>query len=1097
MVTATGESAADSAEERLARLIDRLLAGAEAAAGAGDWEQVNRLAHDVLDVAPDDDRAQALLRRADAEQPRPEDQRAFVTLLFSDIARSTDLADVSEPEIIRDLYRIYRQAATSAIEALGGNVLQFQGDGIVACFGYPDDHEDDAKRAVLAALGIVERMQAAAAGLHERYGIEAPVRVGVHTGTVVVAGLGSSLPEASDVVGVVTNVTARLQAEADPNTVVISDVTRQLVEHDFELVPVGTRSLKGIARPVQVYRVARPRSLSGGTEGARPKPASLVGREGPRRRLHQGWDVALGGRDGDTVAQDTFVTVHGPAGIGKSRLAADLCQRVQADGGIVLQAVCSPYHTNVALWPIRLMVEHRLGLYPDQPHEERLAVVEGRLEAVGMPVAGVVPLLAPLLGLEGENTPARPEVDALALRAETLNALADWLIRSAQMNPTLLVVEDLHWADPTTSDLLGLIAGGRGAGVMVVVTSREPITTPWAHSIAQIELGPLDETDAASLVAGMAEADQLTAGQCAVIIERGAGIPLFIEELARSAVDATAGQLVPPRLMELLAARLRTHGVNLRVAQLAATIGAVFDENLLRELVGGPVAEALAGLQTAGIVDPAGDARGAEFRFRHVLLREAAYETQVLDARRSTHARIAGLLGATAGTPGDLAIVAQHLDLAGDAGQSVPAYIAAAQAAQGEASHTEARRLLDRAIELLDSFPEGDERELSELMIRMLRSMSTSSLFGYGYPDVYEDFQLADRICRRHRDRPEIMPAQIGVWSYMLVRGDLDAAVVVLEPLVDSVDAPEMGWFAPEIKSCLGYSDFYRGELKRARQWLEEAWAGYGLRPAEATFSPFWPLPNDPVSVTAVALACIAALQGRTTECAAWESRALASAERIGFPRGPFSSAFVSTYLAWIRMMTGDAAGAREFGRRALDIAAERRFDYFNAVGGPYELVPEPGLPVDAAQLERCELAMDLVGHGAFRPAFLGIMARNHAYLGDLDAALDKVGDALARVQKSGETVHQPDLLCLRADLTLEARPERSEDAVLDLKAAIGMGLDQGSFVFALRAANRLGRLPDAIRPVDWRDSVRRALEGFPPDSASPELIDALSILGE
>ena len=244
------------------------------------------------------------------------------------------------------------------------------------------------------------------------------------------------------------------------------------------------------------------------------------------------------------------------------------------------------------------------------------------------------------------------------------------------------------------------------------------------------------------------------------------------------------------------------------------------------------------------------------------------YETQVLPTRQATHRSIAELLGSGAASPGDLAVVAQHWDLAGDVSQSVPAYIVAAQAAQSAASHTEARHQLDRALELAATLPEVDERDLTDLMIRMQRTVSTSSLFGYGYPEVFEDFTIAEGICRRLTDRPEIMPAQVGIWSYLPVRGSVDAASVVLEPLTDVLDDPATAWFAPEIKSCMGYGAFYQGKLDEAHRWLVDVWEGYRARSVDAAASPFWPLPHDPVPVTAVALACVAALRGSTEESA-------------------------------------------------------------------------------------------------------------------------------------------------------------------------------------------------------------------------------------
>jgi len=517
----------------------------------------------------------------------------------------------------------------------------------------------------------------------------------------------------------------------------------------------------------------------------------------------------------------------------------------------------------------------------------------------------------------------------------------------------------------------------------------------------------------------------------------------------------------------------------------------------VRELAGAPVVDSLAQLELAGIVERLGDARQALYRFSHVLLRDAAYETQVMEARRATHDRIARLLSASATAPGEMAVVAQHLDLAGDVAQCIPAYIAAAQAAQADASHSEARRLLDRALELLALLPEGDERDFAELATRMFRTVSVSSLFGYGYPEVFTDFQLADRICRRHIDRPEILPAQLGIWSYLLVRGDLDAAGAVLASLAGSVDAPETAWFAPEIRTALGFHDLYRGDLESARRRLEEAWAGYLARPADDIVSTFWPLPHDPVPVTAVALACVAGLEGRTAESTEWERRALSTAEQIGFPRGPFSLAFVTTYLAWLRMMTGDARAARQLGQQTMDIAEECRFDYFTVISRQYVLAPEPDLPAEVDQLEQCESGMDSIGHGAFRPFFFGVVARNHAYRGDPDRALERVNEALAAVEKSGESVHLPDLLRVRAEAIAAASPKRLEHVVDDLLASVEIGTAQGSIVLALRAANALAQLPVDARPGNWRDVVRATLDRLSDDSTSPERATAIAMLGE
>lgn len=1096
MTAAQGQPAV-SAEDRLSLLIDRLLTSMEAAAAAGSWDRVVELANDVLTVDPPNPRAAAMIERATLEQSLPEGQRAFVSLIFADIVASTDMAEVAEPEVVQEVFTVYRRVAAETVEELDGRILQFQGDGLVACFGYPAAHGDDAQRAVLAGVRLVERMIPAAVDLSGRHGIEPAIRVGVHAGTVVIAGRPHGNFDASDITGSAINVTARLQGEAEPGTVVISDTARQLVEPHFELSPIGTRMLKGISRPMELHRVVRSTLSVPRATQELPERVELVGREGQRGLLRFTWNRRVHDTGGTASSERAVALLRGVPGIGKSALAADLVAHVQHEGGLVLAANCSPYHSNVALWPVGRMLEQLLGFSPGQPADERLAELEARLEDFSLE-RDALPLLAPLLGLGTDERVARPEVDPLALRQETLATLVAWLGRVASTTPTLVLVEDLHWADPTSVDLLGLLATGNVADTMILLTSRLPIDAPWATSVLDIELEPLKGKEAEGLVAALTEGG-VDERQRQLVVERGTGNPLFLRELSRSALTTEPGEALPPRLHEIFTARLRAPGIDLRVAQMAATLGAEFDKEPLRQLAGRPLDEALLQLEEAAIIEPV-EVRLGRYRFSHALLRDAAYETQVLPSRQATHRRIADLLGAAAASPGDLAVLAQHRDLAGDAAEAIAAYVEAARvAAQSAASHTEASRQLDRALELAAAMPESEERDLTELMIRMQRTVSTSSLFGYGYPEVYEDFTVAEKICTRLTDRQEILPAQVGIWSYLLVRGNVAAGSTVLDPLVDVVDDPETAWFAAEIKSCMGYSAFYQGRLDDAHRRLEEAWEGYRSRSVEGVkgaASPFWPLPHDPVPITAVALACVAALRGSTDESAMWERRAVATAEELDFPAGPFSLAFVTVYMAWIRTLMGNLEEAREVGRHTLETANRFRFDYFRLLGSQYTLLPEPGRPCDEATLVQCGEAMELVGHAAFRPWFLANVARNHHYLGDPKGAFELIEDAMEQVRASGELVHLPDLLRLRAEFTAQSHPDRMDEVVTDLVAAVSCGLEQGSLVLALRAANDLARLPDEVRPSDWADRIHSVMDRFPPNSSSPELADALHLLG-
>jgi hypothetical protein len=368
-------------------------------------------------------------------------------------------------------------------------------------------------------------------------------------------------------------------------------------------------------------------------------------------------------------------------------------------------------------------------------------------------------------------------------------------------------------------------------------------------------------------------------------------------------------------------------------------------------------------------------------------------------------------------------------------------------------------------------------------------------VFGFPHPEVLEDFQTADDLCRRYMHRPEVMPAAVGVFAYFFARAEYGTARTVLERVAELINVPEGAWFAPEVKSCLGFVAFYAGDMRQAHGMLEEAWDGFLSRPPEEMVSPFWGLPHDPVALTAVALSCVAGLQGRMAESETWKRRAVERAEGIGFPQGPLSLAFLTIYLAWLRMVFGDPAGAYRLGRQTIEIAERHGFDYFVTVARPYVLIRESGFPADPEFIRSTEADIEAAGHGAFRAAYLGNMARSQALLGNPSQALQTVENALLLVQKQGEWIQQPDLLRLRAELTASVHPDRMNDAVADLRAAVEVGLAQGSLVLALGAANDLARLHADSRPADWRSVLNSVYDLLPPDSVCPGILDARALL--
>ncbi|MGA7689964.1 MAG: AAA family ATPase, partial [Jiangellales bacterium] len=578
-----------SAESRLERLLGRLLSAAEASLAAGDVDTARATADEVLTVDPDNERASALLARMATRHRVATGERALMTLMFADLVSSTQLSERMEPEQLRDLFAFYRSAAREAVERYGGYVMKYMGDGILAGFGYPEPHEDDGRRAVLAGLDLVAAMREAEPDLLRRLGEAPQIRIGIHTGQVVVTDLSDdrSSDEKDSIVGVAPNLAARIQQAAEPDMVVISDVTQSLVDTDFYLHSLGERELKGISRPVEVFAVERTRHPGSRFYAERYRQGLLVGRDGARAALKAAWDEVRSG-----TPQALLVT--GEPGIGKTRLIAALVETVETTGGRVLGAGCLPYYSNVSLWPIARLIERSLGVVAEGT--DRLGALVESLDSLGLDLARSVPFLAHLIGADSSPAYPPPELDPSAFLDETLNQLVEWLVALSRETPHVFALEDLHWADPSTVALVGRVIARQPPGVLTVATTREATALAWADSVRQLSLDRLDQEAAGRLVdavvADVGGQARLTDEQRRHVVAQGEGIPLFVEELTRTYVAEAGNDRMPLRLQELLTWRLKAPGVDQRVAQVAATIGPIFDAATVSAVLGSDTAVA-------------------------------------------------------------------------------------------------------------------------------------------------------------------------------------------------------------------------------------------------------------------------------------------------------------------------------------------------------------------------------------------------------------------------------------------------------------------------------------------------------------------------
>jgi class 3 adenylate cyclase len=578
-----------------------------------------------------------------AGAPRtPNAARRQLTVLFCDLVDSTTLSSQFDPEDYREVVRAYQEASAAVIQRFDGYIAQYLGDGLLVYFGYPQAHEDDAQRAVRTGLGLVEAMGALNARLESRQSVRLAVRLGIHTGLVVVGEMGGGTRQEQLALGETPNVAARLQGLAAPDTVLVSAATYRLIAGFFVCQNLGVHTLRGVSEPVPVYQIlgesaAQSRLEIAGSSGLTP----LVGREAEVTLLLERWAQSAAG-------QGQVVLLSGEAGIGKSRLVEVLRQHVVSAGAQRLVFHCSPYHTSSALYPVIEQVQRVLQWHRDDAPETQLDALEQVLQTHGFPLPEVVPLLAALL-----SVPLLDRYPPLALtpqrqRQQTLETLAAWFLAAAERQPVLAVWEDLHWADPSTLELLGLLLDQTPTTHMLtLLTCRPEFHQPWATRsyVTQLTLGRLGRPQVEEMVTRLTGGKPLPAEVVEQIVAKTDGVPLFVEELVKMLLESGLVQeeaaryvltgplpplAIPTTLQDSLMARLDRLGSARDLAQLAAVLGREFAYEVLRAVVSldeTALQQALGRLVDAEVLYQRGLPPRASYIFKHSLIQEAAYQS--------------------------------------------------------------------------------------------------------------------------------------------------------------------------------------------------------------------------------------------------------------------------------------------------------------------------------------------------------------------------------------------------------------------------------------------------------------------------------------
>jgi class 3 adenylate cyclase/tetratricopeptide (TPR) repeat protein len=1094
--------------------LDQLLDRAVGALNRGDVAVAHDLAEQVLAADASNRDAAALLDVASSSAG----ELRRLSLLFCDLVGSTELSARLDTELYRTLVGRYKAVCREVIvRRYHGHISHIAGDGLLAVFGLPTPHENDAERAVRAALDIVRELRSLSVEVEAALAERLEARVAVHKGLVFL-----DIDE-DEIYGLAANVAARLQGLAAPGVVVISPQVQDVVGALFETVEEPAQRVKGVDQPLRHFRVIteRPEVPARG----RPWAAPLVGRSDEIGLLRDRWRQA---RDG-TDPEPRVVHLRGEAGIGKSRLAAALADEVRAEGAGYVQLLGSPFHADASFHAVRALIEGRCGLPRGAAPLERLARLQDDVGDVGLPPDELVPLLAPVLDIPPEAGYWAVEADSRMLREAIAVGAARYLTACLGTGPALLVVDDLHWCDESTVDTVVRVLRSQRGGLLAVTSSRDA-PPPALETVETVALAPLDDMAAHELVRFVhPDLDDRAHRR---VVARGDGVPLFLEELARGSavrVDDIAGgrvrrshrpargasprpaaplamaaagppSPVPEALYEPLVARLYATGPGVPVAAAAATIGRDVDRGVLSRVVDlsdDDLEAALSALLGELILEPvAGD--DDHYRFRHELLRVVAYDLQTSSRRRELHGRVAAALVDESGPAGavDWRLVAGHNDAAGRPTEAVAAYMQAADAARRLGALSEARSLLSRAIELVPDLPDSPDQRSVEVGLRLRRGFLVASAEGNGSPDVVRDYERCLELDLDDIAGDDMFSTLIPLFGYYFVRGDLVRAEQVAETLRAGVAAGREH-YRPDNEAAFGMIRWYAGDFAVAHDQLESSVTGVLTRETAPDYTATYFMPNDAPAAAHANLALARFMRGDVRGADAQIDAARQRCQALDFPRGPFTAALAESYAAWMLIERGDLAAARGAAAAVAEIAGRHGFDLWALIGASEQATVEAMAalargPLDRAALDAHAQAIEglcamwtAIDLASFLPFFTAMTGRLRAASGDSDGATARYAEALQFARTTGIRFYDAEVMRLQSQLLSDDR------ATAALWAASKLARAQHAAPFELRIARDLLAHGDAEAPSLLATAVGR----FPADVHYAELDDARSLL--
>ena len=1036
-----------------------------------------------------------------SDRPSPADaERRQLTVMFCDLVGSTELSTTLDPEDLREVIGAYHRCVAQTVGRFAGFVAKYMGDGVLVYFGYPQAHEYDAERAVRAGLALIE-------GISEMRTPEPlRVRVGLATGLVVVGDLiGTGAAQEQAVVGETPNLAARLQSVAEPGWLLIDANTRRLVGDLFEFQDLGAVEAKGFSGAVLAWQVLRQSRVEDRFEALRASSlTALVGREEELEFLLRRWARAK-------ESHGQVVLVSGEPGIGKSRIAAVLADRLRDEPSRRLRYFCSSHYENTALYPVTAQLESAAGFARQDPPATRLRKFKILL-AQSAAIDEETALIGELLSLSFADNGATAQLTPQQKKEKTLEALVRQVEALSRDRPVLMVWEDVHWIDPTSRELLDLtIARLRNLRVLLVMTFRPEFNPPWigqAH-VGLLALNRLDTQDGIVLVERVA-GKPLPSAVVAQITARADGIPLFVEELTRALIETGSLQdegigyepdqpallAIPPSLHASLLARLDQLGPNAKeAAQAGGAIGREFSYPLLIAAASGSEAAVRDGLDRlvrAGLVFQRGVPPAAEYQFKHALVQDTAYGTLLRSTRQKLHLRIAAALRDQ--SPGTVErapeVLAHHLALAGHLDSAAAHWLEAGRRAAARSANLEAVAHLTRGIEALSSVADTAERAHQELALQLALGPALMTTRGFNAPEPERAYQTARQLSERLGDDRARFAS---IWGLWLVSGSsgrpafrrelADELFRVAERIGDGgllLEAHHAGWA----------TDMSAAHHISAREHVLDGLALYDREEHRSHALVYGG--HDPAVCGKGHGAIMLWLLGYPDQAALEARDVVVFAETIGHVP---SVGHALWWAAMVHQLRGDAAPVLDHSKRLLTLGTEHALRQYQVIGS----ITHGWAFTHLSDVEEglSELRQAVISYTGTQRAYFGaILAETELHAGDFDRATAALNDAAAIANRLDETWWRAGMLCVEGDILITRSADQGRAAEERYREAIAIAQDQRSKSLELRASTRLARLwHEQDRRAEARDLLAPVYGWFSEGFDTPDLKEAKALL--